>query len=166
MAAFWWFLHRSSIHRLIQDNAGQRIFSTFFKDRCLSILRMQLHTNILCKRLRVHEWLNQITGHSFLALIKKMTNCFENSICKLLSFNHHNSSLAWQVCGFLKFQLCIIGVTRTASKLTAWTNFLVYVERLGLLDFSWTVTFCLIAWFLSGTRHRARVLSPEQKCLC
>jgi len=24
---------------------------------------------------------------------------------------------------------------------------------------------CLIAWFLSGTCHRARVLSPEEKCL-
>jgi len=33
------------------------------------------------------------------------------------------------------------------------------------LDFSRTVTLCLIAWFLSGTRHRARVLSPKEKCL-
>ena len=52
------------------------------------------------------------------------------------------------------------------SKLTTWTNFVVYVERLGLSwFFLWTVTLCLIARFLSGTRHRARVLSPEEKCL-
>jgi len=30
-------------------------------------------------------------------------------------------------------------------------------------DFSWTVTLFFIAWLLSGMRHRARALSPEEE---
>jgi len=41
-----------------------------------------------------------------------------------------------------------------------------YVEMFGL---SWFFVNCyalFIAWFLSGIRHRACVLSPKDKCLC
>jgi len=34
----------------------------------------------------------------------------------------------------------------------------------AFLDLSCIVTLCLIAWLLCGIRHRARVLSPEEKC--
>jgi len=61
---------------------------------------------------------SDMTGHSFLVLIQKWHKlCFGNSSCKLLSFNNcSNSSLPWQVCGLLKFQLCVIGVTGGGAK--------------------------------------------------
>ena len=81
----------------------------------LPILKMQLHTNMLCKMLRVNEWLKSVmSGHSFLVLMQKWHRpklCYENSSCKLLSFNNStNLSWAWQVCGLLKFQLYMVCV--------------------------------------------------------
>jgi len=57
-------LHRSIIRRLIQDNAGRRTLLTFSKmgrvwTWWLSILRIPFHTNIVCKSLRVYQWLDQ-----------------------------------------------------------------------------------------------------------
>jgi len=76
----------------------------------LSILRMPLHTNMLCKRLRVYERLDEkwLESH-FLFLSKNHKLYFEDSCYKLLSFNNSaNSSWAWQVCDFLKFELCVV----------------------------------------------------------
>ena len=112
----WSFLHRSIIRRLIQDNAGRRTFLTFSKKdlfldlMILSILRIPHHTNILCKNLRVYEWLDQKWQIS--CSYPKMTwakLCFENSSCKCLSFNNTaNASWTWQVFALLKFQLCMV----------------------------------------------------------
>jgi len=59
---------------------------------------------------------SEMTGHSFLVLIRKWHKlCFENSSCKLLPFNNcANSSWAWQVCGLLKFQLCMVCVSNVS----------------------------------------------------
>jgi len=95
-------------------NAGRRTFSTFFrKDRyldLLSILRMPVHTNMSCKRAKFWTTRSEMTGHSFLVLIQKLHKlCFENSSCKLSSFNNsENTPWAKQVCRLLKFQLCMI----------------------------------------------------------
>ena len=123
-------LHRSCIRSLVHDNVGWRTFSTFFKmiGVCtwwLSILRMLLHTNMLCKSLRVcgqlyHKWL----GIHFLYLPRNDINSVLKSlVCKFLSFlqihptsNSANTSWARQVCSLLKFQLCIIGITRVELK--------------------------------------------------
>ena len=59
----------------------------------LSILRTPLHTIMLCKRLRVYEWLDQkCLGIHFLFLSKNNKICFEISSCKLLSFNNSTNS--------------------------------------------------------------------------
>jgi len=50
----------------------------------LSILRILLRTNMLCKRLRIYEWLDyKWLGIHFLFLSKNNKLCFENSSCKL-----------------------------------------------------------------------------------
>jgi len=53
---------------------------------------------------------SEMTEHSFLVLIQRWHKlCFENSSCKLLlSYKSSNSSWVWQVCGLLKFQMCIV----------------------------------------------------------
>jgi len=67
-------------------------------------------THMLCKMLRVYEWLNQKwLGVRLLFLSKNDINCFKNSSCKLLWFNNStNLSWAWKVCGLLKFPLCVV----------------------------------------------------------
>jgi len=62
--------------------------------------------NVLCKMLKVYEWLSQkLLGIHFLFLSKNDINCCEGSSCKLMSFNHStNSSHTWQVCCLLKYQ--------------------------------------------------------------
>jgi len=74
------FLHRSSIRGLMHENAGKG-HSQHFSNRIgfwtwwLSILRMQLHTNMLCKMRKVYEWLNQKwLGIHFLFLSKNDIN--------------------------------------------------------------------------------------------
>jgi len=48
----------------MQDNAGRKTFLAFYKkDRFLDLMiinfEIELHTNILCKCLRVYEWVDQ-----------------------------------------------------------------------------------------------------------
>jgi len=72
---------------------------------------MPLHINILCKWLRVYEWLDQKwLGIHFLFLSKKLG--LKIPVVNSCLLKTTNSSLAWQVCGLLKYQLCFIGVIR------------------------------------------------------
>ena len=111
----WWFLNRSSFHGLIHDNEGKRTFSTFFKkDRflVLTIINFEIvasHKYVVQNSKSLWMAKSEKTGHSFLVLIQKWHKlCFENSSCKLLSFNNStNLSWAWQVSGFRTFQLCM-----------------------------------------------------------
>ena len=98
------------IRWLILNNVGWKTFSTFFwKDQM--IINFANASSHKCF-VRVFEqldqkWLGRPIHFLFLSKIHKL--CFKNSSCKLLSLNNStNSSWAWQVCGLLKFQWCMI----------------------------------------------------------
>jgi len=87
----WWFLHRLSIRRLMQDNAGRRAFPTFFKkDRILHFMTFNFenaasHIYAMQKSKRLRVTTSDMTGHSFLVFTQKWDKlCFENSSCKTL----------------------------------------------------------------------------------
>jgi len=108
----WWFLRRSSILRLIYDSARRRTFSTFFKqDQFLNLviinLRMQLHTNMLCKTLKAYEWLNQKWQEHFLFLSKSDINSvLKKTFAKFCPLRTPQTYPGHDRC--VKFQLCII----------------------------------------------------------
>jgi len=88
------FLSRAGLLKRVKD-----ILNIFLKNRFLDLIINFYNTtfNMLCKRLRVYEWLDQKwLGIRFLFLSKYHKLCFEYSSCKPLSFN--NSAISSWAC--------------------------------------------------------------------
>jgi len=98
----------------------------------------KINKKIRC--IEIKEWLDQKCQHSFLVLIQKWHKlCFENSICKRLSFNKSvNSSWAWQVCGIPKFQWWMVcgsnWIKVQSASETVYEAFNVFLKQLGVLS--------------------------------
>jgi len=99
-------IFKQIIHSYLNKRqGGRRTFSTFFKkDRFLDMMIVNVehacsHKHVVRTAKSLQMARSEMTGHSFLVLIQNHRLCFENSSCKLLSFNiSANSTWAWQVC--------------------------------------------------------------------
>jgi len=99
-------------YKTTQDEGHSQYFSKKigFWTWWLSILRMPLHTKMLCRRLRGYERLDQKwLGIHFLFLSKHDINSvLKIPAANFFGLNLANSSWVWQVCRLLKYQLCVV----------------------------------------------------------
>jgi len=138
--------HRPSIRISIHDNEGH--FQHFskkigFQTWRLSILRMPLHTNMLCEKLRVQEWLNQKSrGIHFLFLFKNDILFWKIAVvnfCRLITPQTHPGQWAWQVCRLWNFN-CVWFVDPTFRE--SKSKVLLKLYCMKLLTLVWNYAVC------------------------